>query len=154
MPKLHSTGLSPMVKRVSHLLLISSMALALLALTSNRRLNAQECTVAHDVVKDDVVPCTGVLWTLGATEDALTLKAVAFPKLQVDFEHLKELRILDQQRHAETIQACNGELRETRDLLNETMGLVRVPWYRQPVIVAGISFVTGVATTILIVRSL
>jgi len=135
-------------------LLISSMALALLALTSNRRLNAQECTVAHDVVKDDVVPCTGVLWTLGATEDALTLKAVAFPKLQVDFEHLKELRILDQQRHAETIQACNGELRETRDLLNETMGLVRVPWYRQPVIVAGISFVTGVATTILIVRSL
>ena len=135
-------------------MLISSMATVLLVTTSNRNLNAQECTVTHDVVRGDQVPCTGVLWTIDATKEALTLKVVTLPKLQVDLEHLGELRILDQKRHAETIQACNGELRETRDLLNETMGLARVPWYKQPVVVAGISFVTGVATTILIVRSL
>ena len=130
------------------------MAAVLLVTTSNRSLNAQECTVTHDLVRGDRVPCDGVLWTIDATEEALTLKAVTLPKLRVDLEHLGELRILDQKRHMETISACNGELRETRDLLSETMGLVRVPWYKQPLVVAGISFVTGVAATILIVRAL
>ena len=130
------------------------MAAVLLVTTSNRSLNAQECTVTHDVVSGDQVPCTGVLWTIDATEEALTLKAVTLPKLKVDLEHLRELRILDGKRHGETLQACHGELRETRGLLTQAMGLSATPWYKEPVVVAGISFISGLVLASVVYRGL
>ena len=76
------------------------------------------------------------------------------PKLKVDLEHLQELMVLEKRTHGELMQACEGELRDTRGLLTQAMGLSATPWYKQPVVVAGVSFVVGVATTVLIIRSL
>jgi len=95
-----------------------------------------------------------VLWTIDATQEALTLKAVTLPKLRVDLEHLRELKENDDRYHSELVLACKGELSETRALLGEAMGLSSTPWYRHPALVAGVSFAVGVITTVVVARSL
>ncbi len=62
--------------------------------------------------------------------------------------------VLEKKNHSELMTVCNGELRDTRGLLTQALGLSATPWYKEPVVVAGISFVVGVATTVLIVHSL
>ena len=110
--------------------------------------------MSHDILRGDPAPCHGVLWPNEATEEAILLKAVVMPRLKIDLKHLQELMVLEKKTHGELMQACEGELRDTRDLLTQAMGLSATPWYKEPVFVAGVSFVVGAAVTVLIARAL
>ena len=152
--RLSLTGRLSQGRRSFRTWLISSISLGLLTLTLSSPLNAQECSVSHDILQGDPAPCHGVLWPNDATEEAIKLKAVVLPKLRVDLEHLQELSVLEKKNHVELMAVCQGELRDTRGLLTQAMGLSATPWYKEPLFVAGSAFVVGVVTTVLVARSL
>ena len=110
------------------------------------------CTEAAPLDARHRAPCTGILWPVSYTADALEAMKVTLPKCQVDLRaKTDELKVCDG-----TIIKVNQECEQTLNRfaqITKKAARIERPWWDNNSLWGGAGFVSGVIVTVLIVSA-
>jgi hypothetical protein len=114
--------------------------------------SADLCTEAAPLDARHRAPCTGILWPVSYTADALEAMKVTLPKCQVDLRaKTDELKVCDG-----TIIKVNQECEQTLNRfaqITKKAARIERPWWDNNQLWGGAGFVSGVIVTVLIVSA-
>ena len=113
---------------------------------------ADLCTEAAPLDARHRAPCSGILWPIGYTADALEAMKVTLPKCQVDLgAKTDELKVCDG-TIIKVKQECEQTLNRFAKLTKEAARIER-PWWDNNQLWGGAGFVSGVIVAVLIVSA-
>ena len=113
---------------------------------------ADLCTEAAPLDARHRAPCTGILWPVSYTADALEAMKVTLPKCQVDLgAKTDELKVCDG-TIIKVKRECEQTLNRFAQITKKAAHIER-PWWDNNQLWGGAGFVSGVIVTVLIVSS-
>ena len=111
------------------------------------------CTEAAPLDARHRAPCTGILWPVSYTADALEAMKVTLPKCQVDLgAKTDELKVCDG-TITKVRQECEQTLNRFAEITKESAQIQR-PWWDNNTLWGGAGFVSGVVVTVLVAHAL
>jgi hypothetical protein len=112
----------------------------------------KDCVEAQPLAIDAKAPCSGILWPVGYTADALEAMKVTLPACQVKL-----------QAKTGELSVCDATIIKVKDECDKTMNRfaqitkkaarIERPWWDNNPFWGGVGFVSGVIVAVLIVSS-